>query len=681
MFAIAICLTVSVALMCQIPSEQRMPTIRAEDRSGVPDWCGKAILPHLLERLERGNPRERMDAALELGILGEAEPPLIAALSRAANDADTSAAVTAVTAIGRIGRPASAAAHALAQVLGDKRYSGSSLGYETDSAGLRSGPSPVAHALAAIGEASVPVLVRTLRDGPSENSREEAAFALELLGPQARSAVSALIEAIQDKDLFVRRRAAKALGRIGPEAKEAVPFLEAALGDEHNYQHTLLALEKLEGKGRKLLQTAIREKRHSEVAFLSELGIKADGAVPSLIEALKANDYDVRVEAFSGLGRNGPAAAQAVPAMIDYLKSKRGVDCSEAFELSRIGDAARPAIRLMFELVGSSSPEDLGDVARACVQIDPYGVESVAPLVEATGKGNLPTSVAIEIHNALGEIGPAAAAAVPALLESLKRGREAMTKRSKDPNEFEEPNDSGYKLRWAVASALEALGRIGPPAAAAVPTLVGALQSDDGWARLEAIKALGEIGAASVAAVPRLLDVVARHRGASKSADLIERRAAVQALGRIGPAASVAAPFLSDLLKYGVPFEPETVWAIARIEHGLSDEVRREVEKRMRTFPQSLQCRLEVSAALGKNCPELERYKRLLVDQLERDLSAVSENESGPWIEFVASDLRRLTVFGRGSAEVFRSLFKLRDHPQPLVRRWIREAITRIRGQ
>ena len=96
--------------------------------------------------------------------------------------------------------------------------------------------------------------------------------------------------------------------------------------------------------------------------------------------------------------------------------------------------------------------------------------------------------------------------------------------------------------------------------------------------------------------------------------------------------------------------------------------------------PQPLLTRLEVSAALGKNCPELERYKRLLVDQLERDLSAFSDDESGTWIEFVASDLRRLAVFGRGSAEVFRSLFKLRDHPQPLVRRWIRETIIRIQG-
>ncbi len=80
MFAIVSCVTVSVALLCQLPSEQRMLTTSAKDTPGVPGWCGGAILPYLLERLERGNPRERSDAALELGILGEAEPSVIGAL-------------------------------------------------------------------------------------------------------------------------------------------------------------------------------------------------------------------------------------------------------------------------------------------------------------------------------------------------------------------------------------------------------------------------------------------------------------------------------------------------------------------------------------------------------------------------------------------------------------------------
>lgn len=41
----------------------------------------------------------------------------------------------------------------------------------------------------------------------------------------------ALVEALKDKDKFVRMEAARALGRIGPPAREAVPALTALLRD------------------------------------------------------------------------------------------------------------------------------------------------------------------------------------------------------------------------------------------------------------------------------------------------------------------------------------------------------------------------------------------------------------------------------------------------------------------
>ena len=347
--------------------------------------------------------------------------------------------------------------------------------------------------------------------------------------------------------------------------------------------------------------------------------------------------------------------------------------------MSRIGDASMPAIRVMFELARHADDSEQIATIRAISRMDAYGVQSVALLVDAIDAKEISIEVKTEIYRVLGLIGPHAAAAVPGLM-GVVRDANPTARRSNARLELPEPDDDGSGIRSARATAIEALGQIGPVAAAAVPTLLANLQTSDEWIRLEAIRALGGIGPASLAAVPALIQVVGRNRNASKRNHILERRAAIEALGRIGPAAAAAAPVLSDLLKNGVPFEAETVWAMARIEKGIGHAVRRDVEKRMESHPQSLQTRLEVSAALGKNCPELERYKRLLVDQLERDLSAFWEDEWGVWIEFVASDLRRLTVFGRGSAEVFRSLFKLRDHPQPLVRRWIRETITRIQG-
>ncbi len=45
------------------------------------------------------------------------------------------------------------------------------------------------------------------------------------IGPTAKAAVPALIEALKDPEWDVRSYAAQALGRIGPEAKAAVPAL------------------------------------------------------------------------------------------------------------------------------------------------------------------------------------------------------------------------------------------------------------------------------------------------------------------------------------------------------------------------------------------------------------------------------------------------------------------------
>jgi HEAT repeat protein len=53
------------------------------------------------------------------------------------------------------------------------------------------------------------------------------------MGTKARKAVPALIEALRDTYMPVRKAAVLALGEIGPDAREAAPALgEVLLGDE-----------------------------------------------------------------------------------------------------------------------------------------------------------------------------------------------------------------------------------------------------------------------------------------------------------------------------------------------------------------------------------------------------------------------------------------------------------------
>jgi len=71
---------------------------------------------------------------------------------------------------------------------------------------------------------------------------------------------------------------------------------------------------------------------------------------------------------------------------------------------------------------------------------------------------------------AIGNLGPKAAKAVPALIKAMK-----MTD-------------------YSLTSTIKALGQIGPQAKAAVPALIEVVESTNSRGRVEAVKALGNIG-------------------------------------------------------------------------------------------------------------------------------------------------------------------------------------------
>src|SRR5271166_4882027 len=95
-------------------------------------------------------------------------------------------------------------------------------------------------------EKSVLDWIKELRAADS-GMRRQAAEALARLGPKAAAAVPALIEALADKDVMVRRDAGRALSRIG---EPAVPALIEALADKdvmvrHDARHVLSKMGKV----------------------------------------------------------------------------------------------------------------------------------------------------------------------------------------------------------------------------------------------------------------------------------------------------------------------------------------------------------------------------------------------------------------------------------------------------
>jgi HEAT repeat protein len=73
-----------------------------------------------------------------------------------------------------------------------------------------------------------------LKSAPAPYSRNAAAYAISGMGPAAKAAVPALIEALTDPEATVRFPVCIALREIGPDAKEAVPALTTALDDRND---------------------------------------------------------------------------------------------------------------------------------------------------------------------------------------------------------------------------------------------------------------------------------------------------------------------------------------------------------------------------------------------------------------------------------------------------------------
>ena len=110
--------------------------------------------------------------------------------------------------------------------------------------------------------------------------RRLASHALAQIGPAAREAVPALIEALLDRESFVRVWAAAALARVQRENPDAIPALVAGTHDAISFVRSLAAW-------------------HLGRLGPTHPGIKS--VVPGLRELLNDNDPSVRAEALMAL--------------------------------------------------------------------------------------------------------------------------------------------------------------------------------------------------------------------------------------------------------------------------------------------------------------------------------------------------------------------------------------------
>jgi len=217
-----------------------------------------------------------------------------------------------------------------------------------------------------------------------------------------------------------------------------------------------------------------REAPHKEeVVYL--LGLCGKPAVPTLIDALKHRDSEMRTIAAVSLGRVGADAGEAIDALADTLRNAEdaALTCWVTRALCAIGLESLPA------LTKALKHDDWG--VRHCVTeaLWELGSEAVPALIEALQDRK--SEVRISAAKSLGLIGPGAKDAVPALAQTL--------------------TDQDVHVRLTAA---KSLGEIGAGAEPAVPALIGGLRDTDTEVRAWCAYTLECIGPGAKEAIPAL---------------------------------------------------------------------------------------------------------------------------------------------------------------------------------
>ncbi len=325
----------------------------------------------------------------------------------------------------------------------------------------------------------------------ASTSADEQLAALEevvKLGPSAAELVPAVVKQLTNADLGVRHEAVVALGAIGPAAKSAAPDLV------------------------KLLQGSELILKYEALMSLRAINAQPAGLAKTVAPLLGDADRLIRVEAAAtvvALKLEGRQAAIAT--LVEALKDGRaGVRSAAIPWLTQSGAAAVTALRGVLQSGGAAAQ---GAAIEALGNMGPVAAPAVPQLLELAKSDS--AAVLSQVADALGDIAADPQQALP-VLEKLCQHDTAAVR----------------------ISALQALGAYGRSAAAAVGQLQKSLTDGDVMVRLAACDALAALGPEAKPAIGALSQALKDTEGA------VTLRAA-EALGSIGPA---AVPELQTLL-------------------------------------------------------------------------------------------------------------------------------------
>jgi uncharacterized protein (TIGR02996 family) len=392
------------------------------------------------------------------------------------------------------------------------------------------GVTKASQVLARIGEAAVPGLVALLKH-ETPRARLRAVKALRLLGPKAKAAIPALTELVKGKsrgDTAAARREAVAVLGVLRAKRSAQDELAKGLdsADDAERLAAVEAMAKLRTRTAasslcKVLADESAEVRRAAAHQLQWIASPSmTYAVEPLRKALADEQLGVRSSAVMALGRIGPKAAAAVP---DLIRLLNGADTTlRRIVIDALGQ------------VGVGTPEVLEALLAALrdTETQPLAINALARWPA------IPTSAA------------------PALLEFIRKpnsgtaywdaqltqsGLKVLSLITPPPPEVLEALRAQL-IGSGAHAAVEALGKLGPPAAALLPALVAAFHEPGPHCDAYTLaKAIGRIGGDGIAALTEALD---REPSENDPTPI----AAAYGLKEAGPAARSALPALRALL-------------------------------------------------------------------------------------------------------------------------------------
>lgn len=182
----------------------------------------------------------------------------------------------------------------------------------------------------------------------------------------------------------------------------------------------------------------------------------------ALARQLKSPDADQRRAAAKALCDMGPEARPAVPALIQALKDKDlFVRRFSAQAIGEVGPDAKEAVPALKASLGGSRKEVVEAAANALGKLGPGGIRTLTDVVKNPRQELDVRRAAVA---ALGNAGANAKAAIPVLIDVLKGG-------TGDPKPGKNKKRTGPADPNLRVEAALALGDIGPDAADAVPAL------------------------------------------------------------------------------------------------------------------------------------------------------------------------------------------------------------------